>query len=309
MLVKSQDKGKHLDELQETFYTLRQYNMRLNPSKCAYGVSSGKFLGFMVSHRGIKANLDKIQVILNMEPLWNIKEVQSLTERVTALNRFVSKATDKCLPFFKVLKKAFEWTDECQKTFQDLKTYLTTAPLLSPSVLGEELYLYLAVTPHAVSSPLVREEGKKQKPVYYTSRVLRGAEGRYLQIEKLAFSLITASRKLRHYFKAYVINVMTDHLLKKVMNKLEVAGWLIQWVVELSEFDIIYQPRRAIKAQALANFIAEFTPNYDDLDEMENSKKWVVHVDGSSTHHVGGICVVLQSLEGDKLKHKIRLQY
>ena len=69
MLVKSQDKGKHLDELQETFYTLRQYNMRLNPSKCAYGVSSGKFLGFMVSHRGIKANLDKIQVILNMEPL------------------------------------------------------------------------------------------------------------------------------------------------------------------------------------------------------------------------------------------------
>ena len=169
--------------------------------------------------------------------------------------------------------------------------------------------MYLAVTPHAVSSPLVREEGKKQKPVYYTSRVLRGAEGRYLQIEKLAFALITASRKLRHYFKAYVINVMTDHLLKKVMNKLEVAGRLIQWVVELSEFDIIYQPRRAIKAQALANFIAEFTPNYDDLDEMENSKKWVVHVDGSSTHHVGGICVVLQSLEGDKLKHKIRLQY
>ena len=176
-------------------------------------------------------------------------------------------------------------------------------------MLGEELYLYLAVTPHAVSSPLVREEWKKQKPVYYTSRVLRGAEGRYLQIEKLAFALITTSRKLRHYFKAYVINVMTDHLLKKVMNKLEVAGRLIQWVVELSEFDIIYQPRRAIKAQALANFIAEFTPNYDDLDEMENSKKWVVHVDGSSTHHVGGICVVLQSLEGDKLKHKIRLQY
>ena len=221
MLVKSQDKGKHLDELQETFYTLRQYNMRLNPSKYAYGVSSGKFLGFMVSHRGIKANLDKIQVILNMEPLRNIKEVQSLTERVTALNRFVSKATDKCLPFFKVLKKAFEWTDECQKTFQDLKTYLTTAPLLSLSMLREELYLYLVVTPHAVSSTLVREEGKKQKPVYYTSRALKGAEGRYPQIEKLTFALITASRKLRHYFQAHVINVMIDHPLRKAMNKLE----------------------------------------------------------------------------------------
>ena len=90
--------------------------------------------------------------------------------------------------------------DECQKAFQDLKTYLTTAPLLSPSVLGEELYLYLAVTPHVVSSMLVKEEGKIQKPVYCTSRALRGVEGWYPQIEKLAFALITASKKLRHYF-------------------------------------------------------------------------------------------------------------
>ena len=113
MLVKSQDKKIHLDDLQETFDTLRQYNMKLNPSKCAFGVSSGKFLGFMVSHRGIEANPDKIQAILDMKPLQNVKEVQSLTGRVAALNRFVSKATDKCLPFFRVLKKAFEWTDDC----------------------------------------------------------------------------------------------------------------------------------------------------------------------------------------------------
>ena len=85
--------------------------MKLNPSKCAFGVSFGKFLEFMVSCKGIKANPDKIQAILNMEPPRNIKEVQSLTERVVTLNRFVSKATDKCLPFFKVLKKAFEWTN------------------------------------------------------------------------------------------------------------------------------------------------------------------------------------------------------
>ena len=102
-----------------------------------------------------------------------------------------------------------------------MKTYLVTAPLLSPFVMGEELYLYLAVTPHAMSSALVREEGRVQKPVYYTSRALRGAEGQYLLIEKLAFALITASRKLRHYFQAHVINVVTDHPLKKAMNKLE----------------------------------------------------------------------------------------
>ena len=160
MLVKSLDKGKHLDNLQETFDTLRWYNMKLNPSKCAFGVALGKFLEFMVSHRGIEANLEKIKAILDMKSPQNIKEVQSLTGRVTALNRFVSKATDKCLPFFRVLKKAFEWTEECQKAFQDLKMYLIAAPLLSPSVMGEELFLYLAVTPHAVSSALIREEGK-----------------------------------------------------------------------------------------------------------------------------------------------------
>ena len=151
MLVKSLDEGKHLDDLQETFNTLRRYNMKLNPSKCAFGVASGKFLGFMVSHRGIEANPEKIKAILDMKPPQNIKEVQSLTERVAALNRFVSKATDKCLPFFRILKRAFEWTDECQTAFQDLKMYLIAAPLLSPSVTGEELFLYLAVTPHAVS--------------------------------------------------------------------------------------------------------------------------------------------------------------
>ena len=159
--------------------------------------------------------------------------------------------------------------------------------------------MYLAVTPHAVSLALVREEWKKQKLVYYTSRVLRGVEGRYPQIEKLAFALIMASKKLRHYFQAHVINVMIDHPLKKAMNKLEAVGRLMQWAVELSEFDFRYQPRHTIKAQALADLIMEFTPNYDDLDEMENSKKWIVHVDGSSTQHAGGIGVVLQSLEGD----------
>ena len=113
MLVKSLDEERHMDDLQETFDTFRRHQMKLNPNKCAFGVSSGKFLGFMVSQRGIEANLDKIQVILDMEPPKNIKEVQSLTGRVATLNRFVSKTTDKCLPFFKILRKAFEWTDEC----------------------------------------------------------------------------------------------------------------------------------------------------------------------------------------------------
>ncbi|XP_065639091.1 uncharacterized protein LOC136071563 [Quercus suber] len=190
--------------------------------------------------------------------------------------------------------------DECQKAFQDLKSYLTTTPLLSSSVLGEELYLYLAVSPHAVSLALIREEGKVQKPVYYTSRALRGAKGRYPLMKKLAFALVTASRKLRHYFQAHVINVMTDHLLKKAMNKLEAAGRLIQWPVELSEFDVRYRPRNAIKAQALADLIAEFTPSYENLDEMEGSKKWVVHVDVEYEALLKGL-EIAKSVEADSI--------
>ena len=102
---------------------------------------------------------------------------------------------------------------------------------------------------------------------------------------------------------------MIDHPLKKAMNKLEAAGQLIQWAVEFSEFDIRYQSRNAIKAQALADFIAEFTSGHCDLNEMEGNKTWVVHVNGSSTLHTRGIIVVLKSLEGDKLKYKVRLQY
>jgi len=123
-----------------------------------------------------------------------------------------------------VLRKAFEWTDECQRAFEDLKAYLTSTPLLSPSKSGEELYLYLAVSLHAVSSALIREEGKVQRSIYYTSRALRGAEGQYSPMEKLAFSLVTAARKLKPYLQAQVINVLIDHLLKKNMNKLEAIG-------------------------------------------------------------------------------------
>ena len=109
--------------------------------------------------------------------------------------------------------------------------------------------------------------------------------------------MIIASRKLRHYFQAHVINIMMDHLLKKAMNKLKAAGRLIQWAIELSEFDIKYQPRHAIKAQALADFIAKFTPSHSESEVVED-KKWIIHVDGSSTQHAGGIGIVLQSPEG-----------
>ena len=218
------NKENHLEDLRETFNTFRSFNMKLNPNKCAFGVMAGKFLGHMVSQRGIEVNPKKVRAIMELEPPRTVKEVQSLNGKIAALNRFVSRATDRCLPFFRTLRKSFEWTNECQTAFNDLKTYLSSPPLLSPSVQGEKLYLYLAVSGAAVSVALVREEDGIQKPVYFTSRALRGAEERYPQMEKLAFALVIAARRLKPYFQANTIIVLTDKPLRKAMDSPEAAG-------------------------------------------------------------------------------------
>ena len=137
------------------------------------------FLGFLVSHRGIEVNLEKIKAIMELAPPKTVKEVWSLNGKVAALNRFVLRAADKCLPFFCTLRKLFEWTTKCQQVFEDLKAYLSSSPLLSLSKPGEELFLYLAVSSAVVSATLMREEDGEKKPVYFTSRALRGEEERY----------------------------------------------------------------------------------------------------------------------------------
>ena len=217
-----------MDDLKETFATLRQYQMKLNPSKCAFGVATGKFLGFMVSQRGIEANPDKVQAILDIASPKTVKEVQKLIVRIAALNRFVSKAMDRCLHFFKKLKHAFSWTDECEATFQKLKRYLSNPPLLSPSKEGENLFLYLVVSVTAVSTALIREENKKQLSVYYISQAFQGVEAKYPRIEKMAFALIVASRKIHPYFQENLILLMMDQPIKKSMNKLDATGRMVQ---------------------------------------------------------------------------------
>ena len=122
--------------------------MKRNPLKCTFGVASGKFLDFMVNHRGIEANPDKIKALIDMRSPSKKKQVQSLTGRVVALSRFISRATDTCLPFFDALKgsKRFLLDDKCDQVFRALKEYLSKPPLLSKPMDGEPLYLYLAVT-------------------------------------------------------------------------------------------------------------------------------------------------------------------
>ena len=154
MLVKSVKAGLHITHLAEAFQILKSYNMKLNLAKCAFGVSVGKFLGFIVNSRGIEANQDKIKVVLDMLPPSNIKDIQRLTRRIAALSRFVSKARDKCQPFFQVLKKAFQWDAHCKEAFMALKTYLSSPLFLVSPYEGELLTLYLVVSDFSTSVAL-----------------------------------------------------------------------------------------------------------------------------------------------------------
>ncbi|CAA0829022.1 Unknown protein, partial [Striga hermonthica] len=261
MLVKSNEELDHVRDLKETFLTLRWYGMKLNPTKCSFGVRSGKFLGYLVTKRGIEVNPEKVRAVVEMKLPTNIKEVQVLAGRIAGLSRFISKVAEKSGPLFKTLKKSakFQWAEEAQKAFDELRGVLANLPLLAKPMQGEELVLYISIGERAVSSVLLREEGIAQSPIYYVSRVMQGAEMRYSEIEKYALAVFVTARKLRPYFLNHKVKVRTNMPLGETLGRPSVSGRLVKWAVKLSEYSLMYEPKRAIKAQVLADFIQEGT--------------------------------------------------
>jgi hypothetical protein len=157
IIVKTHESHTFIEYLEETFASLRKVNIKLNPAKCAFGVPSGKLLGFLVSHRGIEANPDKVKAIKDMCPPRNLKEMQCLTGCMAALGRFIARSGEKALPFFNLMKRTgkFEWTPKADKAFAELKRYLTSPPIMVAPTFREPLLLYIAATPRTVSAILV----------------------------------------------------------------------------------------------------------------------------------------------------------
>ncbi|KAL6288531.1 hypothetical protein ACE6H2_006041 [Prunus campanulata] len=260
------------------------------------------------------------------------KDIQSLTGRVAALARFISKATDRCAPFFKALKgskRQIVWTAECDRAFQDLKAYMSRAPLLSTPLPGEELILYLSVSATALSSVLIRKPNGIELPIFYTSHALQDAEIRYPELEKLAYALVLSARKLRPYFQAHSIIVLTNQPLRQILQKPETSGRLVKWAIELGEFDIRYHPRPAEKGQAVADFISEMTTSEEErLDDIAPSSAsastfahptegpfrpsipvWTLYVDGSSNRQGSGAGLVLKAPDQTTIEYAIRFQF
>ncbi|GAU33272.1 hypothetical protein TSUD_279460 [Trifolium subterraneum] len=239
MIVKSYEEVDHTIHLQKVFEQAIKVNMRFNPEKCTFGIRAGKFLDFYLS---------------------------SVESRLTPINVEHLRSSSTRTPLFKLLRKesAFEWTEECEQALQHLKKALFEPPVLSRRDDGEVLYLYLVVASEVVSTILIRETLEGQKPVYFTSKALQGPELRYQRIEKVAIALVNAARRLRYYFLAHTIMVRTNQPIKSLIVRPDMAGRMLKWSLELSEFDIRYESRKALKAQILPDFMAEMTCSQPD---------------------------------------------
>ena len=310
MLVTSQERVRHTADLKELFATIAKYRLKLNPEKCVFGVEAGKFLGFMLTERGIEANPDKCATIIAMRSPTSMKEVQQLTGHMAALLRFVSAGGDKDHPYFQCLKRnnRFVWTTECETAFLGLKEYLATPPVLCKPRAGVPLRLYFAVTEWAISSVLVQKQDQVQRPIYFVSKVLQGPETRYQSLEKAVLVVVLSARRLRHYFQSFTVVVMTDLPIQKVLQKPDVAGRMVRWAVELSEFDIQYEPRGAIKGQVYADFLAELSPG-STQQEMEVGSQWMLSVDGSSNQQGSGAGIVLEVPNGVLIEQSLRFTF
>ena len=223
----------------------------------------------------------------------------------------MSRASDKCQPFFQVLKKAFQWDIKFEEAFSALKTYLSSPPILVRPVEGELLTLYLVVSDFSTSAVLVRDKELVQHPVYYYSRALRGAEERYPRMEKLILALVTAARKLRPYFQTHTIKVPIEYPIKQVLHKPETFGRLMKWAIELSEFDIRYRPKTAIKGQILADFVMEFAlaEPAKDAQTTTDLSTWELFVDGASNVQGSGAGLILTSPEGIDIEYALRFGF
>jgi hypothetical protein len=159
IVVKTRESHTFIEDLEETFTNLRKVNIKLNPTKCAFGVPSGKLLWFLVSHHGIEVNPHKVRAIKKMRPPRNLKEMQRLTECMATLGCFIARRVEKALPVFKLMKCTgkFEWTPKADKAFTELKRYLTSPPIMVAPMFCEPLLLYIAVTPRTTSAVLVTE--------------------------------------------------------------------------------------------------------------------------------------------------------
>jgi ribonuclease HI len=251
-----------------------------------------------------------------MGPIRDLKGVRKVLGCLAALSRFISRLGEKCLPLYQLLKKheRFSWTGEAQEALDKLKAMLAHVPILTPPQNGEPLYLYVAATTQVVSAFIMverTEEGHSlpiQRLVYYISEVLSETKARYLQIQKLLYAVVLARRKLRHYFEAQPVTVVSLFPLGEIICNPDVVGGIAKLSMELMGETLAYAPRKAIKSQILADFVAEWTDTHLPLLQIQ-AESWALYFDGSVMKTGAGAGLLFISPLGEHMRYAVCLHF
>jgi hypothetical protein len=237
IVVKSKRREDHLEVLRRVFERCRLYKLKMNPPKCAFGVSAGKFLGFLVHNRGIDVDPAKASTIATMKPPTSHKELKSFLGRLSYIRRFIPGLTAVTSTFSHLLKKgvSFNWPAECQEAFERIQAIMTKLPTECAPTAGKSLRLYLASNSQAIGALVAQEDDNGiEQPVYYVSRGLKDTETRYSVAERACLALVYASQRLRHYFLAHRIQLMTkSHPIRSLLHRPVLSGRLAQWLLQL----------------------------------------------------------------------------
>ncbi|GKU86461.1 hypothetical protein SLEP1_g981 [Rubroshorea leprosula] len=306
VVVKSNGEAHHLVHLRKSFERMRQHGLKMNPLKCAFGVSAGNFLGYLVHECGLEVDKNKARAMIEVKPPQNKKELQRFLGQVNFLRRFISNLAGKTKVFSPLLKlksKAdFKWEEHYQSAFDMIKRYLSRPPVLVPLVKNKPLILYISAADESIGCLLAQENDKKQEQaVYYLSRCLTQTEVKYSSVEKLCLALFFAAIKLRHYLiysEVYVV-AKTD-IVKYMLSRPLLRGRIGKWILALSEFNLKYIPQRAVKGQALADFLAD----HPCLDVEADEEKGI-----NFTETMSGAGVMIISPSGLKTQMSFQLDF
>ncbi|XP_026433100.1 uncharacterized protein LOC113330513 [Papaver somniferum] len=304
------------------FERCRKYQLKMKPLKCAFGVTSGKFLGFVVTDEGIRVDPSKVEVIMTMTPPTNAKELQAFIVRISYIRRFVSGLAQMMSTFLPLLRKGsvFEWEESQQVAFEKLKQCLVSPQVLKPPIKGVPLYLYTTFTSSAIRAVLAQDMGGNElSPIYYVSRVLRDAESRYPRVEQACLALIYATQKLRPYLLTHKTIVMAaENPIAYLASKPVLTGRTVRWMLHLSEFELEYQRPKGVRGQAITELMAMFLGEGDDeihervpgeVAAADINKPWTMFFDGSSYDTVGGAGVVFEAPQGELLSYSFKLDF
>jgi hypothetical protein len=304
----------HMANLKIVLERMRVYNLKMNPMKCAFCVTPGKFLGFTVHERGIEIDPKKVELISKLEEPTCKWDVQKLLGKINYLRWFIANLAGKIDSFLPLVRMKhegeFTWGEEHKEAFEKMKKYLMSLRVLRVPKANQGFRLYVAVQEHVIGSVLTQEEDGKEFSAAYLSRRLMGAESRYAFIEKMCLSLYYACTKLRWYLLMSPCTVVCQHdVLKCMLQRHILSGRIGKWAYALIEYDLRYEPLRAMKGQVIADFIVDHGVNIGDEVCLVEAGCWTLFINGSVCGRGQGIGYIIISPHGLEQEFATQLEF